>query len=206
LHAPEVIIHGTTPGERSSIYVFGKVNGKPVHLLVDTGATKTIIRPDALERKGLINQMVTLKLRTATGQEVPTHGKIAVLLEIGSQVINHEVIVADITEEFILGMDVIRKYGFHIDLKNDALRIDNEEIPFSDAEQFIHFQLDFQPIQQWAENPPLRGCYATRLDGKRGDGTTCWEFEEVHCPSHRAMQRWLTRERIACWQSTGENE
>ncbi|KAL3276283.1 hypothetical protein HHI36_024064 [Cryptolaemus montrouzieri] len=53
--------------------------------------------------------------------------------EIGSRVFGHEAIAADITEEVILGMDVIKSYGFNLDLKKDVLRIDNEEIPFSDT-------------------------------------------------------------------------
>ncbi|KAL3281598.1 hypothetical protein HHI36_004805 [Cryptolaemus montrouzieri] len=54
-------------------------------------------------------------------------------IEIGSRVFRYEVIAADITEEVILGMDVIKRYGFNLDLKKDVLRIDNEEIPFSDT-------------------------------------------------------------------------
>ncbi|KAL3265646.1 hypothetical protein HHI36_009851 [Cryptolaemus montrouzieri] len=76
---------------------------------------------------------MSVKLRTAIGQEIPTHGIMRVNLEIGSRVFRHEVIAADITEEVILGMDVIKRYGFNLDLKKDVLRTDNEEIPFSDT-------------------------------------------------------------------------
>ncbi|KAL3279377.1 hypothetical protein HHI36_016887 [Cryptolaemus montrouzieri] len=103
------------------------------YLYVYTGATKTIIRPDVSLCKEPTKRKVSVKLRTATGQEIPTHGIMRVNIEIGSRVFRHEVIAADITEEVILGMDVIKRYGFNLDLKKDVLRIDNEEIPFSDT-------------------------------------------------------------------------
>ncbi|KAL3287292.1 hypothetical protein HHI36_001767 [Cryptolaemus montrouzieri] len=94
---------------------------------------KTIIRPDVLLCKEPTKRKVSVKLRTATGERIPTHGIMRVNIEIGSRVFRHEVIAADITEEVILGMDVIKRYGFKLDLKKDVLRIDNEEIPFSDT-------------------------------------------------------------------------
>lgn len=38
-------------------------------------------------------------------------------------------LVADIVDEVILGMDLMRKFGFTIDLKNGVLRVDHEEVP-----------------------------------------------------------------------------
>ncbi|KAL3268721.1 hypothetical protein HHI36_007823 [Cryptolaemus montrouzieri] len=99
---------------------------------IDTGATKTIIRSDVFLCEKPIKRKVSVKVRTATGQEIPTHGIMCVNLEIGSRVFRHEVIAADITEEVILEMDVIKRYDFNLDLKKDVLRIDNGEIPFSD--------------------------------------------------------------------------
>ncbi|KAL3265744.1 hypothetical protein HHI36_009945 [Cryptolaemus montrouzieri] len=124
--APEIVIRGATPSDRSSLYVFGYVNDKPVDLLVDTGATKTIIRPDVLLFEKPTKRKGSKKLQTETGQEIPTHGIMRVNLEIGSLVFRHEVTPADIKEEVILGMNVIKRFGINLDLKKDVLRIDNE--------------------------------------------------------------------------------
>ncbi|KAL3274971.1 hypothetical protein HHI36_019746 [Cryptolaemus montrouzieri] len=132
-HAPEIVIREATPSDRSSLYVFYSVNDKSVHLLIDNGTTKTIMGPDVLLCEKPTKRRVPVKLLTATGQEIPMHGILRVNLEIGSRVVRHEVIAADIAEEVILGMDVIKRCGFNPDLKKDVLRIDNEEIPISDA-------------------------------------------------------------------------
>ncbi|KAL3268878.1 hypothetical protein HHI36_007967, partial [Cryptolaemus montrouzieri] len=73
------------------------------------------------------------QLRTATGQEIPTHGIMRLNLEIGSRLFRHDFFAADITGEVILGMDVIKRNDLNLDLKKDVLRIENEEIPFSDT-------------------------------------------------------------------------
>ncbi|KAL3286831.1 hypothetical protein HHI36_001321 [Cryptolaemus montrouzieri] len=131
-----MFIRGAT-SDSFSLYVFGEANDKPVHLLVNTGTTRTIIRPDVLFCEKPTKRKVSVKLRTATGQQIPTHGIMRVNLEIGSRVFRHEVIAADITEEVILGMDVILgidvRYSFNLDLKKDVSRIDNEETPFSET-------------------------------------------------------------------------
>ncbi|KAL3269534.1 hypothetical protein HHI36_008600, partial [Cryptolaemus montrouzieri] len=131
-YAPEKVIRGAT-SDRSSLYVFGYVNDKPVHLFLGAGATETFIRPDVSLCQKPTRRKVPVKLRTATGQEIPTHGIMRVNFEIGSRVFRHEVIAAYITEKVILGMDIIKRYGFNLDLKKDVLRIDNEEILFSDT-------------------------------------------------------------------------
>ncbi|KAK4875473.1 hypothetical protein RN001_011895 [Aquatica leii] len=87
------------------------------------------------EQKRQKTSPVRVRLRTATGAEIPTHGQVKVTIGLGNGVLNHQILVADISEKVILGIDVIKKYGFHFDMKNDVLKIDNEEIPFHSSEK-----------------------------------------------------------------------
>lgn len=41
----------------------------------------------------------------------------------------HQAIVADIADEVMLGMDLMKKFGFILDQKNGILRVENEEVP-----------------------------------------------------------------------------
>ena len=50
---------------------------------------------------------------------------------------NHQVLVADIVDEAILGVVVMNAYGFKDDFKNNVLRIGGEEVMLS----LIHIYL-----------------------------------------------------------------
>lgn len=102
-------------------------------MLVDTGATRTIIRPDIVRGKGK-TLTTTVRLRTASGDDITTHGQRRIAMDIGDISIECDVLVAEIMEEVILGMDVIKGYGFQLDMIDDVLRIGSREIPFRECE------------------------------------------------------------------------
>jgi predicted aspartyl protease len=98
-------------------------------MTVDTGATLSIVRPDVVE--SLKNLQITgsdLILKTATGEVARVLGEADVRLELGSVEVIHRVVVADIVDDFILGLDVMNKFGFVLDIKNRMLQTGNEEI------------------------------------------------------------------------------
>ncbi|KAJ3617280.1 hypothetical protein MTP99_007374 [Tenebrio molitor] len=69
-----------------------------------------------------------LILKTATGEAARVLGEADVRLELGSVEVIHRVVVADIVDDFILGLDVMNKFGFVLDIKNRMLQTGNEEI------------------------------------------------------------------------------
>jgi hypothetical protein len=79
------------------VYVHGSLNGKSRTMLVDTGATRTIVRSDNIEEKTLTT--TAWRLRTTTGTGVNVHGEIDVKITMRSTVLYHRVLVAEIEEK-----------------------------------------------------------------------------------------------------------
>lgn len=94
---------------------------------MDTGATKTIVRPDIIRPSRKIAP-TKWRLRTATGQAATVKGEISVTFNIGNTSFQHPVLVADIEDEVILGMDVMNSKGFKLDLQRSVLEINDEEL------------------------------------------------------------------------------
>ena len=111
----------------NSIFVDGFVDGELRTMLLDTGATKTIIRPDILKTSKRIKK-TQWRLRTATGSSALIHGEVDLNFVIGSTCFNHRVLVADIEDELILGMDIMTTRGFELNLKQGILKINEEEV------------------------------------------------------------------------------
>ncbi|KAJ8981048.1 hypothetical protein NQ317_018020, partial [Molorchus minor] len=68
------------------------------------------------------------RLRTATGQPATIHGEVGVTFNIGNTCFNGQVLVADIEDELILGMDIMNTKGFKLDFKRGVLQINEEEV------------------------------------------------------------------------------
>ncbi|KAJ8944725.1 hypothetical protein NQ318_007938 [Aromia moschata] len=93
----------------------------------DTGATRTIIRPDIVGTAARITS-ISWRLRTATGDPATIRGETNVTIVIGNVSFEHRALVAEIEDELILGMDIMNTKGFELDFKNNVLKINGEEI------------------------------------------------------------------------------
>ncbi|KAJ8961269.1 hypothetical protein NQ318_008954 [Aromia moschata] len=93
----------------------------------DTGATRTIIRPDIVGTAARITS-TSWRLRTATGDPATIRGETNVTIVIGNVSFEHRALVAEIEDELILGMDIMNTKGFELDFKNNVLKINGEEI------------------------------------------------------------------------------
>ena len=96
-------------------------------MLLDTGATKTIIRPDIVTTP-IMMKPTKWRLRTATGDPAKVHGEVKVKVTLGSTNFKHQMLVADIKEKVIIGMDIMNYSGFQLDLKKGTLTVNNEEV------------------------------------------------------------------------------
>ncbi|KAJ8954602.1 hypothetical protein NQ318_003134 [Aromia moschata] len=113
--------------DERSLIVHGYLDDKWCSFVIDTGATRTILRPDILPKssKELSGHV---KLETATGELIPVHGELNVKIQLGSKIMYHRVLTADIRDDCILGLDILSKHGFVVDVKNKTIQIQNEEI------------------------------------------------------------------------------
>ena len=59
------------------------------------------------------------------------YGEVEIYLRLGRLEVNHQVLVADIVDEAILGVDVMNAYGFIVDFKYNVLRVGGEELMLS---------------------------------------------------------------------------
>ncbi|CAG2246060.1 unnamed protein product [Mytilus edulis] len=98
-------------------------------MLVDTGATITILRSDILSH--LPNyvtehlEKVNTNLLMEPGESTPFLGKCKVEFHLYDEPFQHEVWFADILNEGILGFDFLAKYRCDISVKDYNLTMDN---------------------------------------------------------------------------------
>ncbi|KAJ8956462.1 hypothetical protein NQ318_010776 [Aromia moschata] len=113
--------------EKRQIRCWNYVDGKERLLLLDTGAMRTIIRPDIVETATRITP-TSWRLRTATGDPATIRGETNVTIIIGNVSFEHPALVAEIEDDLILGMDIMNTKIFELDFKNNVLKINGEEI------------------------------------------------------------------------------
>lgn len=115
------------------LYCKVEINGHPISALIDSGAQMTIMSKACAERCGVLRYLDTRMASVARGVgESKILGKIhSSLLKIGSQFIDCSIsVIEQNTLEFIFGLDMMRKHRAIIDLKQDALILGPEAIPF----------------------------------------------------------------------------
>ncbi|KAJ8932554.1 hypothetical protein NQ318_004708 [Aromia moschata] len=173
---PKISVSKISSDERSLI-VHGYLDDKWCSFVIDTGATRTILRPDILPKSSKeLSRHV--KLETATGELIPVHGEVNVKIQLGSKIMYHQVLTADIRDDCILGLDILSKHGFVVDVKNKTIQIQNEEIVMApklqdyNKSRRIIVEEDIQ-IPQGSENIII-----AKLDGNVGLSTGIVEASE----------------------------
>lgn len=107
--------------------VRGSVEGEPCYLTVDTGAEKTLVRPDMLTATSLPD--ASQRLCGVTGHCVPLKGPVEVRIGVGSAVERLPVYVAAIQEPCLLGLDYLTQSKACVDLGRRLLRVHGQVVP-----------------------------------------------------------------------------
>lgn len=119
-------------GIEEGYFVSTKVGNLPVTFLVDTGSNVSILRKGLLEQfspqTGLSVQPTNIKLVTVTEEVTPFHGKTVLEVEIGSQKISHQMLIADIENDGILGMDFLTAHNCDLMLSQQSMKLNGEKI------------------------------------------------------------------------------
>jgi predicted aspartyl protease len=109
------------------------IQEKPCRVTIDTGASSTVARPDivaGLPERELSRPYV---LQTASGETILVVKEARVELTIGRRTLRSWVFVADITNDFILGLDILRAYDASVDIGRRVLRLGRDEVPVREA-------------------------------------------------------------------------
>ena len=69
----------------------------------------------------------TIRLKIVTGESTSIIGEVEVEICVGQLRIRHRALVANMEDDFILGMDLISRHGLTIDPVKKVLRLGNEE-------------------------------------------------------------------------------
>lgn len=129
---PKVTINVSTFGDEG-LYALTYINGVPVKMLVDTGASVTILKKELFEKLPLTSketlQPVNLSLVTATGETSAFLGKIHLDIDMGRYTFTHEVLIADIQNDGILGVDFLTPNQCDVMISKSCLLYKGGSIP-----------------------------------------------------------------------------
>jgi hypothetical protein len=134
-NAPTKILKtGMMQGIADSLIVSGSIEGANCDMVIDTGSSITILRPDVLGRVSkdvdIDVQPVDSLLRTVTGETTPVQRRGKLAFQVGNLKVVHDVWIADIENECILGLDFLISNDCVVDVQESCLRIGPEEIRF----------------------------------------------------------------------------
>ena len=127
-----------TASTGETLLVDAKVEGRWCKLVVDTGSNITIVRPDVIEALSARILPTKTVLRTVTGETAPVKGRSHLRIVLGNCETKHDVWVADIVEEGIIGLDYLMANNCQVDLGSKLLYVGNDEVPlFSESQHYL---------------------------------------------------------------------
>ena len=117
---------------RHGLFVEGMINDEKINLLIDTGSTITIISQKALHKvkRGSstdVHESYT-RLLQADGTPIQVYGETNTTLKIGTESFNMNVVVADIDQDGILGMDFLQDNNSAINCESGLITINGVSI------------------------------------------------------------------------------
>ncbi|KAJ3652222.1 hypothetical protein Zmor_018205 [Zophobas morio] len=121
----EVKIRSFTKDNGST--VSGKIYENPAAITIDTGAEVSIVRNGLVRAEDVEVIPETIRLKTVIGESTLIMGEAEVEICVGQLKISHRVLVANMEDDFILGMDLISRRGLTIDPMKKVLRLGNED-------------------------------------------------------------------------------
>ncbi|UKJ90156.1 DNA-damage inducible protein [Theileria orientalis] len=129
-------------GKINMLYVKVEINNVVMKALVDTGAQSTIMSKECASRCNLLRLVDERFKSVAVGVgTMKTLGKIHLAdMKIGTVFIPVSfIVIEEASLEFILGLDVLRRYTCDINLKKNYLGINDVNVPFMSEAEVANF-------------------------------------------------------------------
>ena len=112
----------------TGLVVVGQVDNRPVKFLVDTGASITVIsKANDDMTSGNLNP-VEFEVVQVNGDPMPVMGQKVTEITLGPLRVSHQVVVADVKDDAILGIDFLTQHDCKLDLSSQLLTIQDMTI------------------------------------------------------------------------------
>lgn len=109
--------------------MLGTIGSRTYRLLIDTGATHTLLHPKVLSEEEASQLVPSLaNIRSVTGELTPVTGLATVKIQLGGLTLNHTAFVAPIDQDCILGVDFLKKHRCMVDFSRWELRLGRQRI------------------------------------------------------------------------------
>ena len=116
----------------SGLFTNEKIENRNVEWLVDTGCTTTLLSKKIFERMHPDEQPELSPYRgtliSADGSTIKVLGQAEFNVQIGTKAVQHSIIVAEITNEGLLGMDFLQSHGMILDFARGKIILEGQEI------------------------------------------------------------------------------
>ena len=100
-----------------------------VSVLLDTGAEKSFVNARLLRHFPHLDLSPTvLKIRTLSGELIPAMGSAHLELEVSGKRISHEFVFMEMTEDVVMGMDLVGTHKIEWSWDDRCLRMGNESV------------------------------------------------------------------------------
>ena len=110
-------------GIHDSPFAEGWIQGRPCRVTMDTSASVTIARPDIVAGQPDGKPSRAYILQTASGDTITVLKEALIELSLGQRALRFWVFITEITDEFILGIDVLWAYDVSVDLGRHLLHL-----------------------------------------------------------------------------------
>jgi predicted aspartyl protease len=115
------------------LYIPGKIGEKSVNWFVDTGCSITILSHRAWERIPREKRPKLFpfenSLKSADDSDIKSYGETWLDISIGDQEMQHNVVVADVHNEGLIGIDFMKKSKMVIDVFNEKIFCHGAPVP-----------------------------------------------------------------------------
>lgn len=128
--APKIVTIKQLQRGIDSLTLDARLNGRAAQVTVDTGAVLSLVRRNMVQGR-IEPSSEKILLKTVTGDTAPALGESVVDMEIGKLKFKHRVLVADIEDDFIMGMDLISQHGLAFDPAQSLLKLGSETFVLS---------------------------------------------------------------------------